>query len=78
MIKKYVKDHPVIISIILFCLIYFTLQISHPKYLYDDAGALKTFGIGYRNKTVFPIWIFAICLAILCYVFVMFSIIRNI
>ena len=76
MLKTLIRDNPVITAVILYSAIFFILQIGRPQYLYDHLGALKLFGIGYRNKTIFPIWILAIILAICCYVFVMFSIVR--
>jgi hypothetical protein len=34
--------------------------------------SFRRFGIGYKNKTVVPIWLFAIILAILIYVGVIY------
>jgi hypothetical protein len=36
--------------------------------LYTKEGGFRQFGVGYKQKTVVPIWIVAIMLAILCYV----------
>lgn len=71
------NSNPVITSIVLFTMIFFTLQIGQPKFIYNYDGSLKVFGIGYKMKTVFPLWIISIILAILCYVFVMFSVVKN-
>lgn len=40
-----------------------------PNFLYNTDGSIKQFGVGYRNKTVIPIWFTTICLAMLCYIF---------
>ena len=77
MIRTFFITNPVVTSICLFSMIVFTLQIGQPKYLYNHDGSLKQFGIGYKLKTVFPLWIFAIVLAILSYLFIMFSVVRN-
>lgn len=74
MLKQYIKYNPVISTILLFALLYFTLQLGKPKYLYNTDGSLKKFGIGYKNKTVFPLWLLTIALSILCYLFVRFCI----
>jgi hypothetical protein len=30
-------------------------------------GSFREFGVGYKNKTVIPIWVVSIIIAILCY-----------
>jgi len=74
MYKKYIEKNPTLVSIILFLVLFFTIQIGHPAFLYNTDGSIRTFGIGYKNKTIFPIWILAILLAILCYTFVLYQI----
>jgi hypothetical protein len=76
MIRTYLIENPVITTILLFSVIFFTLQIGQPKFLYNYDGSLKPFGIGFKRKTVFPLWIFAIVIAVLCYTFVMFSVVN--
>jgi membrane-associated protease RseP (regulator of RpoE activity) len=72
MYKKYIEKHPTLVSIILFLVLFSVIQLGHPAFLYNTDGSIRQFGIGYRNKTIFPIWILAITLAILCYLFVLF------
>ena len=40
--------------------------------MFKNDGSIRQFGIGYKEKTVLPIWLIAIVVAILCYVFVMY------
>lgn len=54
-------------SIILFVVLLFIVHTMKPSLIYNRDGSFRTFGVGYRNKTVVPIWIVSICLAILCY-----------
>ena len=42
-----------------------------PALLYTKDGAFRQFGVGYKQKTVVPIWLVAIFLAILCYLAVL-------
>jgi hypothetical protein len=74
MYKKYIEKHPAFVSIVLFLVLFGVIQLGHPAFLYNTDGSLRQFGIGYRNKTVFPVWILAISLAVLCYLFVIFSV----
>ena len=43
-----------------------------PAFLYTKEGGFREFGVGYKNKTVIPIWLISIILAILSYVAVMY------
>jgi hypothetical protein len=45
-----------------------------PTLLYTTDGGFREFGVGYKNKTVIPIWIVAIVLALLSYLAVMYYI----
>ena len=76
--KKYIVENQLIATIILFAVLFFTLLLGKPKFIYNEDGSLKPFGLGYHRKTVFPLWIITICLAILCYVFVRFYVFNYI
>ena len=45
-----------------------------PAITYQPNGAYRPFGIGYKHKTILPIWIIAILFAILSYLMVLFLI----
>lgn len=70
MSRQYISENPVFSAILLFVLLFGVVIWAKPKYLFLNDGSVRTFGIGYRNKTIFPIWLFAIILGILCYVFI--------
>ena len=38
-----------------------------PGFAYNDLGGFRPFGLGYKHKTVFPVWVVAILLAIFSY-----------
>ena len=64
------KNHKVSISIIVFVFIYYSIQMFKPSFLYRRNGELRQFGIGYKEKTIFPAWLLAIILAILVYIMI--------
>jgi hypothetical protein len=64
----FIKNNQTLISIILFLIIYFIIQIDHPLFIYNINGSLKQFGVGYKNKTILPVWLLSIVLGILCYI----------
>ena len=64
----FIKKNQTLISIILFLIIYFIIQLDHPLFIYNNNGSLKQFGVGYKNKTILPVWLLSIVLGILCYI----------
>lgn len=54
-------------SIVLFLVLFGIIHSLKPGLLYLPNGGFRPFGIGYKQKTVIPIWIIAIVLAVFCY-----------
>ena len=71
-LKAIVRYHKLNISIFLFILMFTLIHNIKPGLLYDSNGGFREFGVGYRNKTVIPIWLVAIVLSILCYLSVVY------
>jgi uncharacterized membrane protein YozB (DUF420 family) len=67
MYKRYIRENITLVSTILFIIIFIIIQITKPNFLYNKDGSLREFGIGYKNKTIFPIWLLSIILGIVCY-----------
>jgi hypothetical protein len=74
----FIRNNPILVSIILFLTIYGVFQIFKPSFLYKKDGSLMNFGVGYRNKTILPVWLLSIILGILSYLFVRYYISRPI
>ncbi len=68
------KENITLISIVLFVCIFLIIQFTKPAFLFKSDGSLRIFGIGYKTRTILPIWLFSIILGILCYLLVMFYI----
>ena len=68
MYRSFVKKHTVSISILLFVVAFFFLQQTAPSFLYKKNGHIRKFGIGYKERTVIPIWLVALIMAIFSYV----------
>lgn len=58
------------LSIIIYILLCGFVHILKPRYIYNENGSFKEFGIGYKKKTVIPIWLCMILISILTYFFV--------
>jgi len=38
-----------------------------PNFIYNNDGSLRQFGVGFKKRTVIPLWLISIILAILSY-----------
>lgn len=75
--KSYIKRNIVMFSLFVFILSYFILNTIKPKFLYNDNMTLRQFGVGYRKKTVLPLWLISIVLAILSYFSILYYVTYN-
>lgn len=72
MSRAYIREHITLISIILFIIIFTGIQISKPSCFYNKDGSIREFGVGYKNKTILPIWLLSIVLGISCYLAILY------
>jgi hypothetical protein len=69
---RLIKENITLISIILFLFIFGIIQLSKPACFYNKDGSIREFGVGYKNKTILPIWLLSLVLGILCYLAVLY------
>jgi fumarate reductase subunit C len=72
MYRSYIRRNITSVAIILFVIVFCLVQMFAPHFLYNENGSLREFGIGYKKKTVIPIWLVALILAIFSYLFVLY------
>ena len=72
MYRNFIRDNVTFVSIILFIAIFSMIQLSKPSFLYNNDGSIREFGVGYKNKTILPIWLLSIVLGIICYLIVVY------
>jgi hypothetical protein len=65
--RKILRIHKIKFAIILFLCLFAIFHVVKPAFAYQENGAYRPFGIGYRHKTVIPIWIVSIIIAIVSY-----------
>jgi hypothetical protein len=70
MLLKYAKTHKKSVAIFIFLILFLIFHYLKPGFSYTEDGGFRQFGLGYKNKTVIPIWVVAIVLAIFSYLFV--------
>ena len=59
-------------SVLLFLALFSIVHFLKPGLIYNENGGFRQFGLGYKQKTVIPIWIISIVLAITCYLFLFY------
>ena len=69
--RKFILRNKLYVAIILFLVSFWTFHMIKPGFAYQDNGAFRPFGVGYLHKTVIPVWLIAILLAIISYLLVM-------
>jgi hypothetical protein len=72
MLKSVMRRNVLTISVLLYVCLYMLIMFLRPNFLFKKNGSLQEFGIGYRNKTIIPIWFLAIFIATLSYFSVMY------
>ena len=72
MYQEFIQKNSILVSILLFLVLFGIIQLLKPSFLYNSDGSIREFGIGYKNKTILPIWLLSIILGILCYIIVLF------
>lgn len=70
-IKQIVRIHKINFAILLFLIMFGLIHYFKPGFIYNKDGGFRPFGLGYRHKTVIPIWVVAIVLSILSYLAVL-------
>jgi len=69
----FIKRHITSVSILVFLAAFAAVQTLKPRFMYNDDGSLRQFGIGFHRKTVVPAWLVAIIVAILSYMTVLYA-----
>jgi hypothetical protein len=77
MFRNYIRENPMIVSIALFIFIFGFIQLMKPSCLYNKDGSIREFGVGYKNKTILPIWLLSVVLGIVCYLAVIYYVAYN-
>lgn len=72
MLRTFTRNNQTLVAIIIFLVIFGVMQMIKPGFLYERDGTIREFGVGYKNKTIVPLWLFTIILGILSYTAVLY------
>jgi hypothetical protein len=70
--KSFIRQNKTTFAILLFLVLFSFFHYTKPDFAYGKDGEFRQFGVGYKNKTVVPIWLISIALAILSYTFILY------
>jgi hypothetical protein len=70
--KTHIRENITLISVVIFVIIFGIIHKTKPACFYNNNGSIREFGIGYKNKTILPIWLLSIVLGILCYLSILY------
>ena len=66
-VKRVVYKNRLVFSVLLFLLLAGAVHAFKPSLMYAEDGSIRPFGVGYRHKTIVPVWFAFVILAICCY-----------
>jgi hypothetical protein len=69
---RWVRHNKISVAIILYIILFAGINLTKPAFMYNPDGSIKEFGVGFRKKTIIPIWLISIFLAIIAYFTVMY------
>ena len=69
---RWVRHNKVSVAIILYIILFMLINFIKPAFMYNPDGTIKEFGVGFRKKTIIPIWLISIFMAIIAYFSVMY------
>ena len=76
-IRQFIQKNIPLISIIIFIIFYIFLIIFKPSLVFDKNGLPRDFGIGWKNKTICPIWLIILIMGIFSYLLVLYYVNFN-
>ena len=59
-IREFILDNKLAIAVCIFLAFFFSIHMLKPSFVYNKDGSFREFGVGYRHKTVIPIWLVSI------------------
>lgn len=68
------KQNYLSVAILVFIAVFIGINWIKPAILYNRDGSLRQFGLGRKHKTIVPIWLATLLLAVFSYMGVLYAI----
>ena len=69
--KSIIRNHKTTYAICVFIILFSFFHYIKPDFAYGIDGEFRQFGVGYKNKTVLPVWLISIILAVFSYLVIL-------
>jgi hypothetical protein len=76
MLRTFTRNNKTLVSVIIFLFIFSVVYLLKPAFLFGKDGSIREFGVGYKNKTILPLWLFSIILGLLIYLLVLYYLVH--
>jgi uncharacterized membrane protein YozB (DUF420 family) len=70
--RTFILHNKPTVAIVIFLILFSTMHMIKPSFIYETDGSFRKFGVGYTHKTVVPAWIISIVLGIVSYLGVLY------
>jgi len=70
--RAFIRKNINMIAVLVFLFMYIIIITIKPGLMFTTDGLIRDFGIGYKNKTISPVWLITIILAITSYLSVLY------
>ena len=70
--RRWVRENKIVVAILIYIVLFGLVNLIKPASVYNPDGSLKEFGVGFRRKTIIPVWLISIFFAIIAYFSVMY------
>lgn len=70
--QKHIIQNIKSISLLIYVILFILVILNKPIFLFNEDGSVKEFGLSNINKTILPLWLIIIGIAILSYMGVLY------
>ena len=70
--QRWIRHNKISVAILVYIILFVLVNMVKPAFMYNPDGSIKEFGVGFRKKTIIPIWLISIFIAIIAYFSVMY------
>jgi hypothetical protein len=70
--QRWIRHNKISVAILIYIILFGLINMLKPSFMYNTNGTIKEFGVGFRKKTIIPVWLISIVLAIISYFGVMY------
>ncbi len=69
--KQFIYQNKLNCALLLYFILFSIIHNLQPGLIYNKDGSFREFGVGFKHKTVIPIWLVSIILSIISYILIL-------